>query len=222
VTFVIAIDGLAGAGKSTLGEAIARDLGCGYVDTGLMYRAVTLAALQKDIAPSDELALGQIADQLDFRLDTATNSLYIAGAQPVPELHSAAVDRAISEVSAHPAVRSALTARQRQLAAGQCVVMVGRDIGTVVFPRAPVKLWVTASEETRAARRAAERREGTETEQRGVAYDLAVRDRLDSGRAVAPARRPADAVVIDTDRLGPAAALAESLEAIGSARAPKR
>lgn len=219
MTFVIAIDGLAGAGKSTLGEAIAQDLDCSYVDTGVMYRAVTLSALERGIAPSNGTALGQIAEDLDVALGRAEHSLLIAGDRPASALRSSVVDRTISEVSAHPEVRSVLTAKQRQLAEGRCVVMVGRDIGTVVFPEAPVKLWVTASEETRAARRAAERRGTTELEHHRVASDLAVRDRRDSGRTIAPTRQPAGAIVIDTDLLGPAAALAHALEAIRSARA---
>lgn len=218
MTFMIAIDGLAGAGKSTLGEAVARELSCAYVDTGLMYRAVTLSAVEQQILPSNAAALARVAEELDFRLALPDHQLLINNHPPLPALRMSEVDRTVSEVSAHGEVRDVLTAKQRLLAEGECVVMVGRDIGTVVFPDAPVKIWLTASEKTRALRRAGDHRASGQDDESGVARDLVFRDRFDSGRAIAPTRQPSGSIVIDTDILDPAAALAVALDAIQAAR----
>jgi len=203
----IAIDGPAGAGKSTVGRSLAHALGCMYLDTGLMYRAVTWSALRQGIPLSGGEDLTALAARTIFSLGPE-GSLSVDGRPAGDELRSAQVDAAVSEVSAHPGVRSKLVARQRELASGHCIVMVGRDIGTTVLPDAPVKLWVTASVEERARRRFAEHRPGVEPALDEPTLQLMrERDAYDSGRQTSPLRRAADAVEIHTDRVSPEEAL---------------
>jgi cytidylate kinase len=196
----IAIDGPAGAGKSTVGRGLAEVLGCPYLDTGIMYRAVTLAALHGRVGLADATALAEVAARIRFSWsDEVPGELRVDGSRPIPELRSPEVDTHVSEVSIHPEVRAVLVDRQRKLAASGCVVMVGRDIGTVVLPDAPVKLWITASLEERARRR--EREQAADPD--SVAGRLHRRDQVDSGRPISPAVPAADAVVLGTDRLTP-------------------
>lgn len=207
----IAVDGPAGAGKSTIGKGLAQALGCPYLDTGLMYRAVTREALERGMALSDDEALGALAHSLSFALSSSGEGLLIGGVLPGAEIRTPAVEEAVSEVSAHPGVREALVQRQRALAAGQRVVMIGRDIGTVVLPDATIKFWVTASPEERARRRSLQDAEATGT---GMLEAIRVRDQKDAGRATSPLRQPADAVTIATDELTPAEALGRALSAL--------
>ncbi len=158
----IAIDGPAGVGKSTIGERLAKRLGVPYVDTGAFYRTLTRMALKLGIAPEDGAALSALARRLDIAIvpplvpDGHAYTVLVDGVDVTPELRLPAVEAAVSQVSRHPAVREALIARMRALAGARGVVMVGRDIGTVVLPDADVKIYLTTSLEERAQRRHAD------------------------------------------------------------------
>jgi cytidylate kinase len=197
---LIAIDGAAGSGKSTLARLLATTLGLPYVNTGAMYRALTLAALRHGIDVDDEDALVRLMQTLDFTLSSAgpeepqpdPRELWIDGAPPSDELESADVEANVSAVARHPAVRAAMRAAQRGLGEDGAV-MEGRDIGSAVFPDAPVKLFLIAEPQERAGRRVEER--GS----KDVAGALHERDRRDARvNLLAPAE---DAVVIDTSDL---------------------
>jgi CMP/dCMP kinase len=201
---VITIDGPAGAGKSTLGERLARRLGYTYFDTGVMYRAVTWLALKKGISPRDEPALIALARDTHIEVTAATAddgrqyTVSADGEDITWELRRPEVDREISQVASYPEVRSALIAKQRMIAAQGRVVMVGRDIGSVVVPDAPLKIYLDASLEARAQRRAAEIvARGGQASLDAIREGLARRDRLDS-HVMAPA---ADAMVLRNDDL---------------------
>jgi cytidylate kinase len=183
---VIAIDGPGGAGKSTVAREIARRTGLAHLDTGAMYRAVALAALRAGVDASDGERLGALARRLDLRIDSA---VCVDGVDVGDALRGTDVSATVSAVAAHPSVRGELVRRQRAWAeAHDGGVIEGRDIGTVVFPEAALKVFLTASDAARAARRSAD--EG--------ATALARRDRLDSTRAVSPLTPAADALTIDT------------------------
>jgi cytidylate kinase len=182
-----------------------------------MYRAVTLRALQQEVALSDARRLREIAQSLRFRLENGSQSgLVVDDERAGGELRTPQVDAAVSEVSAHPEVRQVMVARQREMASGRSVVMVGRDIGTVVLPDAPVKLWVTASEEERARRRQAEHLAASIETPEQVLAEIRARDRHDSGRSVSPLRQAPDAAVIETDKLTPEEALERALDVVSS------
>ncbi|HEY1331728.1 MAG TPA: (d)CMP kinase [Actinomycetota bacterium] len=192
---VIAIDGPAGSGKSTLARRLASELGLAYVNTGLMYRALAAAALRAGIGLDDEDALAGAARALTFGLDDGRpRQLLVGGRQPGPELASAEVEAVVSRVSRHPAVRAVLRAQQRALGAGGAVVE-GRDIGTAVFPDAPLKIFLAATTVARTGRRAAER--GARDD--AVARDLERRDRLDD--RTNPLRPAPGAHVLDSTAL---------------------
>jgi cytidylate kinase len=194
--FVIALDGPAASGKSSVGLGAARQLGLRYFDTGLLYRVLTWLAQQHAIPPTDGAALAALVDRLDIDIDVdSTGRVFQAGNDITAELHQPAVDAAVSAVSAHGAVREAMRPAQRALIQPPGLVMAGRDIGTVIAPEAPLKIWLNASVEERARRRAA---------QTGADYDHVLaamrgRDRHDAARAVAPMTRAADAIEIDTE-----------------------
>lgn len=215
----VAVDGPAGAGKSTIGKGLAQVLGCPYLDTGLMYRAVTREALELCVPISDGDALASLARSVSFTLGPPEEGLLINGQIPGAEIRTRAVDAAVSEVSAHPQVREALVQRQRELAAARDIVMIGRDIGTVVLPDATIKFWVTASAEERARRRALQEAPGTEV---GMLEAIRMRDHKDAGRAVSPLLQPAGAIVIATDELTPAEALEAALDALAVIRRAER
>jgi cytidylate kinase len=195
---VVAIDGPGGSGKSTIARGVARVLGWHVLDTGAMYRAVTLAALEQQVPLDDEAACARIADEHTIAVDDGMTM--IDGRDVSREIRGPRVTAAVSTVSAHPAVRRVLVARQRAwIAEHGAGVVEGRDIGTVVFPTAPVKVFLTASDDERARRRqrdeaASERSVAVEE----VQTELARRDALDSGRTVSPLRPADDALVIDT------------------------
>jgi cytidylate kinase len=217
---VVAIDGAAGSGKSTLARLLAETLGLPYVNTGAMYRALTLAARREEVDVEDQEALVRLMENLDFTLSPVSlpgrtqrnpRELWIDGAPPSDELESADVEADVSAVARHPAVRTAMRAAQRALGEGGAV-MEGRDIGTAVFPDAPVKVFLIAEPQERAGRRVEER--GSEE----VAGALHERDRRDA--RVNPFVPADDAAVIDTSDLDVDATVRAAL-AIIAERAPE-
>jgi len=191
---VIAIDGPAGAGKSTVARGLAARLGLAYLDTGAMYRGVTFAALRRGIDPDDADRVAHLVLDLEMTVtDTATT---VDGVDASVEIRGPEVTRAVSIVAANPAVRHELNRRQREWArAHNGGVIEGRDIGSVVFPDADLKLYLTAAPEVRAGRR---HREVTDMQYEDVAASIAERDALDQGRVNDPLVKAEDAVVIDT------------------------
>ena len=199
---MVAVDGPAGAGKSSASRALAHRLGFGYVDTGAMYRAVGVLAAERGIDPDDAAALGRLVARLDFELARDGERLLVGGRDLSAAIRRPDAGELASRISTHPAVRQRLVALQRALGAGGGVVMEGRDIGTVVFPDAPVKLYLTADPPARAARRAAELRARAErVDEAALARELAERDRRDAARAHSPLRAAPDAVVVDTTQM---------------------
>ena len=195
---VIAIDGPAGSGKSTVAKAVAVRLGLDYLDTGAMYRSVAFAALRGGVDPEDAEVVGNLARNVDLEID-ATGKVTVDGVDATIEIRGPEVTRAVSIVAANPAVRTEMRARQRQWVAKRGGgVMEGRDIGTVVFPDAKLKVYLDASPEVRAARRS---KEVSDLSYETVATDLARRDALDQNRTHDPLRTADDAVVIDTSDL---------------------
>jgi len=185
---------------------VAARFGWTYLDTGAMYRAVTLLALEQGIAPGDSGALGQLAEnaEISFQPGPGGQPRVFAGCREVTEdIRSPEVTAAVSEVSAHAPVREAMVARQREAGGQGDVVVDGRDIGTVVFPRAEVKIFLTASNTERARRRRLELEgKGVAVCQERMEQEIAARDDFDSSRAVAPLRPAADAIMLDTTDLG--------------------
>ncbi len=195
---VIALDGPAGSGKSTVARRVAERTGLDYLDTGAMYRAVTYAALRAHIDPDDGDAVAELARQVDIRFDPA-GSVTVDGIDASIEIRGPEVTKAVSTVAANPEVRRELVARQRQWVRRRGGgVLEGRDIGSVVFPNARLKIYLTADEATRAARRAAD---DAQTDVAAVAADLARRDAFDAGRKIDPLKRADGAVEIDTSGL---------------------
>jgi CMP/dCMP kinase len=198
--FVIAIDGPSGAGKGTVARAVAARLGYRHVDTGAMYRAVAWKALHDRVDPQDEAAVAAIGERAAFDLEDGR--VLIDGHDVARAIRTPEIDRAAAIVARHPAVRRALVARQRLYAENDGVVMEGRDIGTVVFPGADVKIYLDASPDERARRRAADPAHTARGRQLAdVATALAERDRSDSTRTVSPLAIASDALVIDTTEL---------------------
>ena len=191
---VIAIDGPAGSGKSTVARALATRLGLEYLDTGAMYRAVTFAALRRGIDPVEADQVARMAVDLD--LSVGPDGVVVDGVDATIEIRGPEVSRAVSIVAANPAVRSEMVVRQRAWVAKRGGgVLEGRDIGTVVFPDAELKVYLTADPEVRAQRRS---KEVTDLDYETVAADLARRDALDQGREVSPLTEAPDAYIVDT------------------------
>jgi cytidylate kinase len=202
---VVAVDGPAGTGKSSVSRGLARTLGARYLDTGAMYRIVTLAVLRAGIDPGDEAAVGAIATevQLSVGYDPDVDRCYLDGEDVSAEIRGDEVTQAVSAVSAVPAVRARLVRLQRAMAGGSgSVVVEGRDIGTVVLPDADVKIFLTASAETRARRRNDQNvATGLPDDYDGVLADVRRRDHLDSTRTVSPLRAAPDALIVDTGEM---------------------
>ncbi|HJV46537.1 MAG TPA: (d)CMP kinase [Bacillota bacterium] len=197
----IAIDGPAGAGKSTVAQLTAKRLGFTYIDTGAMYRALTLAALTHGIPLDDERRVGELLNQItiDLRQDPNGQRVVLNNQDITREIRDPEISRNVSIVAKHPAVREKMTILQRRLAVAQNVVMDGRDIGTHVLPQAEVKIFLTASIEERAIRRYKELIEkGHQPVLEELKEEILLRDRLDSEREVAPLRPAEDAIIVDT------------------------
>jgi cytidylate kinase len=218
---VIAIDGPAGAGKSTVSRRLARELGFRYVDTGAMYRVVGVLAAERGIDPGDPSALGELCDQLDIGFEEGPQGVrtLVDGRDLSREIRSGEAGQLASKVSVVPAVRERLVARQREMGAGGGVVMEGRDIGTVVFPQAEVKIYLTASPAERARRRC-EDLGGDAARVEAVAREIAERDRRDQERAHSPLRPAPDALVVDTTNDGVEAVLARVRRILEGRRDP--
>lgn len=205
---VIAIDGPVASGKSTVGERLARRLGFLYFDTGAMYRAVTQAALARGLAIDDEARITALAEAITIDIlpptvdDGRQYTVLVEGEDITWQIRSPEVVADVSAVAAYRGVRAAMVRQQRRIALAGRVVMVGRDIGTVVFPEAPLKVYLTASAEERAHRRFLEmaEREGAEGYE-SVLAAVRRRDAIDSGRAASPLRPADDAILLDTGPL---------------------
>ncbi|NBJ66985.1 (d)CMP kinase [Adlercreutzia caecimuris] len=202
---IVAIDGPSGAGKSTVAKAVAKELGFSCLDTGAMYRAIAWQALQNGVSLDDEAALGEIARTYDIAFghvegDPVPKRVFIGDAEVTDAIRTAEIDRAVSPTSAAPSVRAALLDQQRRIGNGGDYVVEGRDIGTVVFPDAAVKVFLTASDEERAHRRVRQNvdRGIGSIDYEEVLADLRRRDAADSSRATAPLRAAEDAVQIDS------------------------
>lgn len=223
----IAIDGPAGAGKSTIGALVAERLGYLFLDTGAMYRAVALAALERVIDPDDAIALEKLAREVRINIgpptirDGRAYTVLLDGKDVTWDIRDGRIDRVVSQVARVPGVRDAMLEQQRGLAARGRVVMVGRDIGTVVLPDAERKIFLTASAAERARRREEElAARGEQRPRQELLHEILRRDQLDSERAVAPLRAADDAIVVETDGESVGQALDRVLSVI--ARSPQR
>ena len=214
-SFVIAIDGPAGTGKSTVARRVAQTLSAGYLDTGAMYRIVTLAVLDAGLDPADDAAVGLLLPRLELTtpVNAGRQHHHLGGRDVSSEIRGGAVTLAVTPVSANPAVRAFLLQRQRELAHTGRMVVEGRDIGTVVVPDADLKIYLTADASERARRRhqqntriasgvpAGRQPDASAADLAAVAQDLHRRDAKDSSRTHAPLQAATDAVVIDSSSL---------------------
>lgn len=217
-SLVVAVDGPAGTGKSSVSRGLAQALGASYLDTGAMYRIVTLAVLRAGVDLSDAAAIDAVASDavIGVGSDPGEDRAYLAGEDVSAEIRGDEVTRAVSAVSAVPGVRARLVELQRQLASsGGRVVVEGRDIGTVVLPKADVKIFLTASAEERARRRNAQNiASGLPDDYETVLADVQRRDHLDSTRAVSPLRAADDALVVDTSDMDQTQVVAHLLDLV--------
>lgn len=196
---IVAIDGGVASGKSAVGRRVAKALGLPFVDSGLMYRAITRLASERGIDPHDSEAITQLARTAEIKVDG--EHVWADGVELTQGIYDADHAEALPLISAIPGVREALVDQQRRMG-GTGVVMAGRDIGTVVFPDAEYKFFLVASLDEKVRRRAAQyERRGERVDQEAMRKEVEERDRVDTERAVAPLRPAPDAVVIDTDRL---------------------
>jgi cytidylate kinase len=225
----IAIDGPAASGKSTMGKLLADGLGYLFFDTGVMYRAVTWAALERSLPIQDEAAVTSLAEEAVIDIQPPSKSdgrncdILIDGRDVTWDIRSAEVERHVSPVSVYPGVRRALTLQQRRIGLRGKVVMVGRDIGTVVLPEAELKIYLIASAEERARRRYNEvvARDGHASYE-AILATIRQRDQIDSTRAVAPLRPAADAVILDTDQMDAQQVLEAVRSLVQKTNSPKR
>lgn len=218
---IIAIDGPAGAGKSTVARRVARKLDYAYIDTGAIYRAVAWAAQEKNISATDAASLAALTRNLSIRLTNIDGQqrVVVDGRDVTEAIRAPRVSQAVPLVAAIPAVRAALLDLQRQMAAAGGVVMDGRDIGTCVLPEADVKIFLTASIDERARRRCRElQTKGFATELEQLKQEIARRDKLDSERVTAPLRQADDAICIDTSEMTIDQAVAAIIAAVPEKR----
>ncbi|MGI6157828.1 MAG: (d)CMP kinase [Saccharofermentanales bacterium] len=202
---VVAIDGPSGAGKSTVARMLSEHLGIHALDTGAMYRALGVKALRNDLDPSDAEAIQTMLTDTTMTIDLSdrVQKTIVDGEDMTPYIRTPEASEAASAISALPVCREYCVRIQRELGQRQALILEGRDIGTYVFPDAPVKFFITASPEKRAARRMKDlERAGVETTIEQVLADMDLRDRRDSGRTLAPTRRAEDAILIDTSMMG--------------------
>ncbi len=204
----IAIDGPAASGKTTIGSILAEELGYMCLDTGVMYRAVTWQTLIEGIDPADEIAVTQLAERIEIDVQPASVSdgrqydVLINGTDCTWEIRLPEVNRFVSPISAYSGVRSAMTLQQRKIGERGKIVMLGRDIGTVVLPNADLKIYLDASVTVRAQRRYAEEiARGNQVDLGEIVQSLARRDQIDSNRKIAPLKIAADAILINSDNL---------------------
>lgn len=200
----IAIDGPAAAGKSTIAKIVAEQLGYIYIDTGAMYRAITLKALNEGInlASNEEAAQLLLHTEIDLQASDSGQLVFLDQQDVTEAIRTQQVTAAVSEMSAHPLVRDRMVELQQKLAENRGVVMDGRDIGTHVLPNAPLKIFMSASVEERARRRFEEnKKRNIETPLADLQAEIAKRDKMDSEREFAPLRQAEDAIYIDTTRL---------------------
>ena len=220
----VAIDGPAGAGKSTLAQQAAKELGFLYVDTGAIYRTVALAVLRAGIDPADEESVSALLGKLDIRMAYGPDGvqlMYLSEKDVSEAIREHQVSGLTSRISAIPAVRAFLLDYQRSLAQEHDVVMDGRDIGTVVLPDADVKIFLTAAPEARAKRRLLElEQRGQKAEFETVLHDILQRDEQDRSRPVAPLKQAPDAVLLDTTDLNLSQSLSALLTLIEEGTAP--
>jgi CMP/dCMP kinase len=211
----ITLDGPSGTGKSSVARAVARTLGAAYLDTGAMYRAATVAVLDAGVSLDDKVGVARAVSEATIRVGTNARRevVEVDGVDVRERIRGAEVTRAVSPVSAVPAVRRLLVARQRELVEGaDAVVVEGRDIGTVVLPDATLKIYLTASPEVRAQRRAGQLGVSDPDKIAGLAQDMRRRDEYDSRRADSPLRPAEDAVVVDSTDLDRDGVVARILE----------
>ena len=222
-TGTVTLDGPSGTGKSSVARAVAARLGASYLDTGAMYRAATVAVLDAGVDPEDAGAVARVVAAADIEVGTeaGTERVEVDGVDVAVRIRGAAVTRAVSAVSAVPAVRRQLVDQQRTLVAEtDAVVVEGRDIGTVVLPDATLKIYLTAAPEERAVRRATQLGVTEPAEIAAIAADLRRRDEYDSGREDSPLRPARDAVIVDSTDLDREAVVerivALALDAVGA------
>ncbi|TFV46243.1 (d)CMP kinase [Blastococcus sp. TF02A-35] len=215
----VTLDGPSGTGKSSVARGVAARLGAAYLDTGAMYRAATVAVLDAGVDPEDAEAVARTvaAARIEVGTDAGTELVRVGGVDVATRIRGAEVTRAVSAVSAVPAVRRQLVDQQRALvASADAVVVEGRDIGTVVLPDATLKIYLTAAPEARAQRRAGQLGITESAEIAVLAADLRRRDEYDSSRADSPLRPAADAVVVDSTELDQQAVVDRVVELAGS------
>ena len=216
----VTLDGPSGTGKSSVARDVARKLGASYLDTGAMYRAATVAVLDAGVSLDDKIAVARAVTEADIHVGTSARRevVTVDGVDVRERIRGAEVTRAVSPVSAVPAVRRLLVARQRELvAAADAVVVEGRDIGTVVLPDATLKVYLTASPDVRAQRRAAQLGVTDPDKIAALAQDLRRRDEYDSKRADSPLRPAEDAVVVDSTDMDKRAVVERILELASAA-----
>lgn len=215
---IITIDGPVASGKSTVAQLLAKRLGYFYFDTGLLYRALTLKALREKVDPSDGPALAELAGRLNVSIrppvvmDGRQNDVYLDGRNVTRELRSPRVEASVSIISAQPEVRQALVEPQRRAVRLPGTVVAGRDIGTVIFPHADIKIYLEASPEERARRRLRQQGGWSESGLVETLRRLTERDRIDSTRSAAPLQVPPAGLVIDTDEVRPEQVVQRILE----------
>lgn len=205
MAYSIAIDGPAGAGKSTIAKAVSQRLGFVYIDTGAMYRTIGLFAVRRGIAPDDEAAVVSVLDEADVTIGylDGKQQVFLNGENVSDLIRTPAAGDAASKVSAIPAVRVKMVELQQKLAEKENVVMDGRDIGTVVLPNATLKIFLTASAETRAMRRYLELcAKGQEVTFEEILADQLERDERDMNRAASPLKQADDAILLDSSEMG--------------------